>query len=77
MQKLFFVLLLYSLLLSCSDRERVLMQMTQVDSLYQHYESLADDSIMPFVVSWMDNRGSCNERMKAHYLQAAVNDDSG
>ncbi len=77
MQKLFFVLLLYSLLLSCSDRERVLMQMTQVDSLYQHYESLADDSIMPFVVSWMDNRGSCNERMKAHYLQAAVYRDRG
>jgi hypothetical protein len=55
----------------------MLQFMNEVDSLNRNYASLAGDSLMPIVVKWMDRHGSANERMRAHYLQAAVYRDRG
>ncbi len=71
---LLFFLILF---LSCSDGDRMRGLMEHVDSLNQCYASLADDSVMPSVVSWMDRHGTANERMRAHYLLAAVYRDRG
>ena len=65
-------LLCLLLLLACSDGRQMRMAMERVDSLNRCYISLADDSMMPAVTEWMDRHGSANERMRAHYLLAAV-----
>jgi tetratricopeptide (TPR) repeat protein len=71
------LLFFLTLFLSCSDGDRMRGLMEHVDSLNQCYASLADDSVMPSVVSWMDRHGTANERMRAHYLLAAVYRDRG
>ncbi len=66
------LLFFLTLFLSCSDGDRMRGLMGHVDSLNQCYASLADDSVMPSVVSWMDRHGTANERMRAHYLAGCV-----
>jgi hypothetical protein len=73
--KHFFYLVLLLACVGCistAERQRMLQFMNEVDSLNRNYASLAGDSLMPIVVKWMDRHGSANERMRAHYLQAAV-----
>ena len=60
-----------------ANHQRMLRFMEEVDSLNRNYVSLSSDSVMSAVTSWMDSHGTPNERMKAHYLQAAVYRDRG
>ena len=57
---------------STAERQRMQEVMSAIDSLNRNFVSLADDSLMPAVTEWMDRYGSPNERMRAHYLRAAV-----
>ena len=70
-------LLLLGLLLSCSDGSRMRQLMDDAESRNRCYESLADDSALFAVAEWMDRHGTSNERMRAHYLAAAVYRDRG
>lgn len=76
---LYYLTLLLSFI-GCShsaNHQRMLRFMEEVDSLNRNYISLSSDSVMSAVTSWMDSHGTPNERMKAHYLQAAVYRDRG
>lgn len=77
MNKIIFISIYSLLLLSCTDGRMMRVYMEKTDSLNRNYVSLADDSVMPVVTAWMDRYGTPNERMRAHYLQAAVFRDRG
>lgn len=62
---------------STAERQRMLQSMELVDSMNRNYISLVGDTLMPVVTLWMDRHGSPNERVRAHYLQAAVYRDCG
>ena len=81
MRKSFIILLplltLLSLLLSCTDGERMRHELASLQARNLADSALTDDSLAQVLCSYFDSHGTANEQMLAHYLLGRTYDDLG
>ena len=71
------IILVVSLLLSCTDGERMRRELAGLQARNQADSLLTDDSLALALCDYFDSHGTANEQMLAHYLLGRTYDDMG
>ena len=71
------IFLVVSLLLSCTDGERMRRELAGLQARNQADSLLTDDSLALALCDYFDSHGTANEQMLAHYLLGRTYDDMG
>ena len=71
------IFLVVSLLLSCTDGERMRRELAGLQARNEAGSLLTDDSLALALCDYFDRHGTANEKMLAHYLLGRTYDDMG